>query len=64
MDRTDRLGLRVNPQDKKRWKEAAAKVDMSMSAWIEINLNRIANDMLGQKSDTLDGQMSLVDERE
>jgi len=43
MKRTDRLGMRVKPSDKKRWKEQAALEGLSLSSWIEQCLNKASS---------------------
>lgn len=49
MERSDRLGMRVRAEDKKRWKEAAARQNSSMSMWIETVLNMLSDQILGPK---------------
>lgn len=39
MKRTERLGIRVMPSDKQKWKDAARAESLSLSAWIERKLN-------------------------
>jgi predicted HicB family RNase H-like nuclease len=39
MKKIERLGMRVNPEDKKRWEKAAIANGLSLSAWIEKVLN-------------------------
>lgn len=62
MDRIDRLGMRVRTRDKERWREAAAKSGMSMSAWIEANLNRLADETLGSATLPVTPREDLDDE--
>lgn len=50
MERSDRLGMRVRPEDKKRWAQAAARQHSSMSEWIETVLNILAGQILGPPS--------------
>jgi predicted HicB family RNase H-like nuclease len=40
MKKNARLGMRVDSLDKKKWREAAARSNMSLSAWIEHALRR------------------------
>jgi predicted HicB family RNase H-like nuclease len=44
MQRIDRLGIRVRPQDKAIWKAVAAAEGKSLSSWIESKLNEAAKD--------------------
>jgi predicted HicB family RNase H-like nuclease len=44
MERSDRLGTRCKPSDKKKWKKAAKAAGMSLSAWIEQTLNEKSDD--------------------
>lgn len=63
MERNDRLGMRVKPEDKQRWKAAAAKHNLSMSMWIEQVLNMLADQALGpRKSVQTKGQLSLEED--
>lgn len=39
MKRSARLGMRVRPEDKKCWEKIAAEQGLSLSAWIEEQLN-------------------------
>lgn len=60
MERNDRLGMRVRPEDKERWKEAAARQNSSMSMWIETVLNIISDQILGpRQSVPTKGQISF-----
>jgi hypothetical protein len=44
MKKTTRLGIRVSPEEKKWWQDAANQSGMSLSAWISHVLNgRVAN---------------------
>ncbi len=49
MERSDRLGMRVRAEDKKRWKEAARRQNSSMSMWIETVLNMLSDQILGPR---------------
>jgi len=49
MERSDRLGMRVRTEDKKRWKEAARRQNLSMSMWIEVVLNMLSDQILGPR---------------
>lgn len=40
MKKIERLGMRVNPDDKKAWEAAAIQQGLSLSAWIEKVLNK------------------------
>lgn len=63
MERNDRLGMRVRPEDKERWKQAAARQNSSMSMWIETVLNIISDQILGPKQSVpTKDQMSFDDE--
>lgn len=62
MERSDRLGMRVRPQDKERWRQAAARQNSSMSMWIETVLNILAGQILGPPTqEPQKGQLSLDD---
>lgn len=50
MERNDRLGMRVRPEDKRRWKEAASRQNSSMSEWIETVLNMLSDQILGPRT--------------
>lgn len=39
MKKIERLGMRVNPDDKKKWEKAALVKGQSLSTWIEKTLN-------------------------
>jgi predicted HicB family RNase H-like nuclease len=39
MKKIERLGMRVNPEDKKRWETIAIADGLSLSAWVEKTLN-------------------------
>jgi predicted HicB family RNase H-like nuclease len=38
MKKTSRLGMRVDPQNKLLWQQAAERAGLSLSAWIEKTL--------------------------
>lgn len=60
MERNDRLGMRVRPEDKERWKLAAARQNSSMSMWIETVLNMLSDQILGPRQPVqTKGQLSL-----
>lgn len=40
MKKTSRLGMRVDPQNKLLWQQAAARDGLSLSAWIEKTLGK------------------------
>lgn len=62
MERNDRLGMRVRPEDKERWKQAATRQNISMSMWIETVLNMLSDQILGpRQSVSTRGQLSLDD---
>lgn len=48
-NRSERLGMRVNPEDKKRWKQAASHQNSSLSMWIETVLNILSDQILGPR---------------
>lgn len=39
MKKIERLGMRVDPEDKKKWERAALASGQSLSTWIEKTLN-------------------------
>jgi predicted HicB family RNase H-like nuclease len=40
VNKSGRMGFRVNPRDKKKWEEAAHASGLSLSQWVEAWLNR------------------------
>lgn len=65
MEKNSRIGIRLSEEDKERWQAASSRQELTLSEWIELNMNRIANDILGPKRPRqLDGQMQFDFKRE